>query len=308
MKLPVVLPSSAGKTFDVVGMGESSVDFLASLSAWPEPDGKGELSGFRILPGGQMATAMVACARLGWRARYVGAVGDDETGVRVAATLAAEGVEASLVQRSGVASRMAVILVEPHAGRRTVLFRRDPELALEAGEVAAEIFSSGRILMLDATELRVALGAASVAHAAGIPTMIDIDHWSPDVAPLLSEIDIVIAPGSFFTQFAGGGELESALERFEERMGAAVMVATVGQDGSVARSRGRTIRTPAARVSVVDTTGAGDAFRAGFASRWLQMGPEAELEDVLTYANRVAGLNCRAAGAQTRLAHGPRTS
>ena len=88
-----------------------------------------------------MATAMVACARLGWRARYVGAVGDDETGVRVAATLAAEGVETFLVQRPGVASRMAVILVEPQAGRRTVLFRRDSALALDAGEVPPEIFS-----------------------------------------------------------------------------------------------------------------------------------------------------------------------
>ena len=301
MKLPLTLPPPDSRPFDVVGVGESSVDFLASLSSWPEPDGKSELSGFAIAPGGQMATAMVACARLGWRTRYVGAVGDDEIGVRVAATLAAEGVESVLVPRPGAASRMAVVLVEPQAGRRTVLFRRDAALGLEDTDVAAEVLRSGRILMLDATDPRMTLRAAAVARSAGIPTMIDIERWSPEMAPIVRQIDVVIAPAAFFRAFAGGDEPEAALARFEERVGPAVVVATLGERGSVARCRGHVIRTAALRVPVVDPTGAGDAFRGGFASGWLRLGSDAELEDVLDYANRVAGLNCRALGAQTAL-------
>jgi sugar/nucleoside kinase (ribokinase family) len=61
------------------------------------------------------------------------------------------------------------------------------------------------------------------------------------------------------------------------------------------------MRSPGRQVVVVDTTGAGDAFRAGFAAGWLREGDDAELESVLAYANTVAALNCRALGAQAAL-------
>jgi sugar/nucleoside kinase (ribokinase family) len=57
------------------------------------------------------------------------------------------------------------------------------------------------------------------------------------------------------------------------------------------------VRTPALRVDCVDSTGAGDAFRGGFAAGCLTM-PEGDVEEVLAYANAVAGLNCRALGAR----------
>ena len=276
MKLPVRLPPPQAAPFDVVGTGESSLDFLATIVDWPQPDSKAELSGFAIAPGGQMATAMVACARLGWRAKFVGAIGDDEVGARVAATLADEGVATHLVRRSGASSRMAVVLIEPRAGRRTVLFRRESALSLEETDVPPAVFTSGRILMLDATDLPLVLRAAPLARAAGIPTMIDVERWTPGLSPVVAAVDIVIAPAVFFTEFAGGGEVDLALERFAGQFEVAVSVATLGSEGSLARCGGATIRTPAVRVPVVDTTGAGDAFRGGFASGWLQMGSEAD--------------------------------
>src|SRR5579862_4145743 len=76
------LPGGA-KAVDVVGLGENSVDLVAVAPRFPRPDTKQTLSGLAALVGGQAATAMVACARLGWRARYLGGVGDDEDGRRV---------------------------------------------------------------------------------------------------------------------------------------------------------------------------------------------------------------------------------
>ena len=61
------------------------------------------------------------------------------------------------------------------------------------------------------------------------------------------------------------------------------------------------IRTRAYRVDVVDTTGAGDAFRGGLAAAWVRLDAAAPLEDILRYANATAALNCRAVGAQTAL-------
>jgi sulfofructose kinase len=72
---------------------------------------------------------------------------------------------------------------------------------------------------------------------------------------------------------------------------------TLGEGGSLALCDGREIRTPAFAVDCVDSTGAGDAFRGGFAAGCLLM-PDADVEDILNYANAVAALNCRALGAR----------
>ena len=67
--------------------------------------------------------------------------------------------------------------------------------------------------------------------------------------------------------------------------------------GSMVLRRGREFHTPAFPVECVDSTGAGDAFRGGFAAGCLRA-PDGNIEDVLTYANAVAALNCRALGAR----------
>jgi sugar/nucleoside kinase (ribokinase family) len=65
--------------------------------------------------------------------------------------------------------------------------------------------------------------------------------------------------------------------------------------------QGREIRTPAFDVTVVDSTGAGDAFRGGFIAGYLQAGADADAADVLTFATAVAALKCRSLGARDGL-------
>jgi sugar/nucleoside kinase (ribokinase family) len=80
-----------------------------------------------------------------------------------------------------------------------------------------------------------------------------------------------------------------------------MVIATCGADGSLTWSQGQMFRTPGVAIDVVDTTGAGDAFRAGFASALVHLGPDAALEDVLRFANATGALNCRVVGAQAGL-------
>jgi sugar/nucleoside kinase (ribokinase family) len=79
--------------------------------------------------------------------------------------------------------------------------------------------------------------------------------------------------------------------------GACLTCVTLGDDGSLAWCGGRLIRTPAFQVDCLDTTGAGDVFRGAFVSACLRT-PDADIEDVLAYANAAAALNCRALGAR----------
>src|SRR5262245_12484445 len=94
-RLPLRPPVAGGP--DVVGFGENSVDLVAVVSEWPAPDSKHALESLERRSGGQVATAMVACARLGCRARYVGVFGDDEPGAWLRHQLAHTGVEVRAV-------------------------------------------------------------------------------------------------------------------------------------------------------------------------------------------------------------------
>src|SRR5262245_38788814 len=99
------------KPFDVVGLGENSIDHLCVVEEFPRPDEKRPLRGYELQGGGQIATAMVACARLGLKSAYCGAVGSDELGAIARDGIAAEGVVIDgVVTVPGASTRVAFIL------------------------------------------------------------------------------------------------------------------------------------------------------------------------------------------------------
>ena len=285
----------AATELDVVGYGENSIDFLAVTGAFPSPDTKVDLQTLEIRPGGQTATAVLAAARLGCRARYVGVFGDDAWAAEVRAALSAGGVDIVAVERAGVSTRAAVVLVDA-AGRRTVLERRDPRLAVNHGEIDGAVYQSSRILMLDATDVRESIRAATAARAAGTRVMVDVEKPVEGLEQLLELADVVIASAGYSRSAAA----KPAAAYMPAAAHKQVWITTLGAGGSVARYGDREIRTPARAVEVRDTTGAGDAFRGAFAARWAA-GGDVDLEDLLHYANTAGALACRALGAQGSL-------
>ncbi|HVC20871.1 MAG TPA: carbohydrate kinase family protein [Vicinamibacterales bacterium] len=301
MRIPLTLAPPAARAFDVVGLGLNSVDLLAVVAEFPANNSKQRLQRFARLPGGPTATTLAGCARLGWRTRYLGAFGDDEHGRMARESLVQEGVDVSGARVVADArNQFAVILVDGTSGERTVLWDHDPALDLAPETWADALTTSGRTLIVDGYEPAAASRAARAARAAGLPTAIDIERVRPGVADLLREIDIVIAAEEFPSELTGHEATGAALARLAAECRPAVACVTLGRDGSLAICQGREIRTPAYHLSCVDTTGAGDAFRAGFLSGWLR-DPDGDLEQILEYANAVAALNCRALGAQAAL-------
>jgi sulfofructose kinase len=289
---------AADRRFDVVGFGLNSIDLLVVVAEYPASNTKQRLQRFARQPGGQMATATATCARLGFRARYIGSFGDDELGALSKESLTTAGVDVSACRTvTGVANQFAVILVDGRSGERTVLWDRDPALTYDRREVPREAIVSGRLLMLDCHETAAAAQAARYARQAGIPTIVDVEKVRPGIADLLENIDVIIAAQEFPAALTGYEELGKALEAMAREFGAAVVTATLGPEGSLTLCGGHEIRTPAFQVDCVDTTGAGDVFRGAFAAGCLRS-PNEELEEVLVYANAVAALNCRALGSR----------
>src|ERR1700712_1401624 len=97
---------------DLVGIGLNATDTLIALTTYPERGSKVEYRSASILPGGQVATAVVACQRWGLSTRYVGVVGEDSAAALHAETFRREGVETHLITVPGAASPQSLILVD----------------------------------------------------------------------------------------------------------------------------------------------------------------------------------------------------
>jgi sulfofructose kinase len=297
VRLPLRLPPPGSAPFDVVGFGLNSVDLVAVVAEYPRRNTKQRLERFAKLPGGQIATALSACARLGWKSRYLGSFGDDELGGLARESLTRMNVDLSASRTvAGATNQFAVVLVDSRSGERTVLWHRHPGLATDPGTIPPPIVTSGRMLIVDCHETAAATAAARLARAAGMPTIVDVEYVRPGIHDLLSNIDAIIAAEPFPRELTGYDAQGRALEALEHEFRAPLVCVTLGAQGSLARAGGREIRTPAFRVDCVDSTGAGDAFRGGFAAGCLRA-PDGTLEDALEYANAVAALNCRALGA-----------
>lgn len=279
-------------------LGLNSIDLVTVVAEYPISNSKQRLRRFDRMPGGQMATAAAVCARLGWRARYIGSFGEDDLGRLGRETLLSEGVDLGAAWTvSGATNQFAVVLVEEATGNRTVLWDRHPALTIDPAAVSRAAIESGRLLIVDCHETLAATEAARHARRAGIPTIIDVEHVRPGIEDLLREIDAIIAAESFPTALTGYEGPGRALAAIAREYRAPLVCVTLGAEGSLAWCAGREIRTPAFPVDCVDSTGAGDAFRGGFAAGCLRA-PAGPVEDALAYANAVAALNCRRLGAR----------
>lgn len=302
MKLPLNLPDARNRPFDVVGCGLNMMDLLIMVRGHPEPNTKQGLEYYEYCVGGQVATAMVACSRLGWRTRYVGAFGDDDNGKIARKSLEAEGIDLGSCQIStATPNGFSVILVDNKNGDRTVLWSRDSNLRLDPKHIDRQTICSGRVLLVDCHDTAASTVAARYARAAGNRTVIDVERVRPGIGKLLSEIDIIITAQDFPTELTGIVDEGAALRALRDAYQPSVACLTLGAEGSLAIVGDTEIRTPGFKVPVVDSTGAGDVFRAGFISGWLRAGASAEVDEVLLYANAVAGLNCRGFGGRTAI-------
>jgi len=279
---------------DLVGVGLNATDTVIPLETYPARGSKTEYSTVTTLPGGQVATTVVACQQWGLRTRYVGKLGDD-----LAATLHREafshaGVETHIITASGVPSAQSLILVDAH-GERTVLCRRDERIILHPTDLRREWITNARALHVDGHDTEAAIQAAAWAREAGIPVIADLDELYPNIESLLTNVDYLIVSRDFPTRLTAEPNLEQALRKMHSRYNAKLAAATLGEEGVLAFDGIRLLHIPAFCVSVVDTTGAGDIFHAGFIYALLQ---NWSLGQQLEFACAAAALNCTAVGAR----------
>jgi sulfofructose kinase len=284
---------------DVMGVGLNATDTIIRIPHFPDFNSKVEFRSAEVLPGGQVASAVVACTKWGLATRYVGKIGDDDAGQLQRREMQVAGVEAHWSLVRDCRSQTAFILVDEGSGERTILWRRDPRLELRPEEVCREWVVRSKLLHVDGHDCAGAAAAASWAHEAGIPVLGDLDNVYPGVEALLENVDYLIASREFPGRLTGEPSLLNSLPEVARRFGCRFAAATLGAEGVLGWDGLKFHYAPAFAVDTVDTTGAGDIFHAGFAYALIRGYP---LPQALEFSCGAAALACMAPGARGGIA------
>ena len=178
--------------FDVVGMGCCAVDTLGIYEGPIEEDQKMQVTGITRQGGGLVATGLVAVARLGGTARYIGKVGDDDHAQFVIREFKREGVDTNCVR---IMPRMSCIraigLINPAKGSRTLFYCTDDAPLLEPGEMDRDEVLAGRVIFVDGFQLKAAVQAARWGREARRPILMDAeltDAGNDELADLATHV------------------------------------------------------------------------------------------------------------------------
>jgi sugar/nucleoside kinase (ribokinase family) len=299
MKFPFKLLQD--RDFDAVGFGTNAVDYLIRVPEYPAFNSKVELDEYVRAPGGEVASAMVGLRRLGMKTAYAGRFGGDPEGEYGLRSLVEEGVDTTFAERIDDArTQIAFILIDGRNGERTIVWNRDEKLAYTEADAPTAVATRATVLHLTPHDPRACVRLARVARGVGVIVSLDIDNVFDGVDELLPLVDIFVASADFPEKLLGIKDEHKALREIGSRFGCPVIGLTRGASGSILMSKGSIIETGAFDVpgGCIDTTGAGDAFRAGFLYGLLK---HESVEDAARIANAVAALKCRSLGARDGL-------
>lgn len=284
------------KKFDAVGVGLNATDTMLLVGHFPQYGGKAPFKQEILSPGGQVASAIVTCQKLGLKTKYIGSVGDDERGRIQMESLTESGVDIEHVQiRKNCSNQSAYIIIDQRTGERTIFWHRPDCLRIDPAQIAPEQIACARLLHIDGHDTPAVAHAARIARESGIPVTVDVDTIYHGFDRVLPYVDYLIASTEFPVQWTNNQDPFEALRLIQKEYGMRVAAMTLGAYGALALSEGRFHYSPAFVVNCADTTGAGDVFHGAFCYALIKEFP---IGRALDFSNAMAGLNCQALGAR----------
>jgi len=279
----------------VVGIGACVVDTLITVPSFPKEDTKlGALSS-KIAGGGPTATGLVACAKLGVEAGFIGVLANDTGGKFLLEDFAKYGVDTALVKLlEGYRSFSSNIWLARDTATRTCVFDRGdlPKLMIDAAMENA--IAQADILMIDGNEMDGAERACQVAKQSGTKVLYDCGGLYQGVERLLKLTDVMIPSEEFALGHTGCKTPEDAAVKLYETYHPQVVVVTCGKEGGVIYE-GSVEHYPAFPVDAVDTNGSGDVFHGAFAAAMVK---GYSYKECCVFASAVSAIKCTGIGAR----------
>jgi ribokinase len=284
----------------IVVVGSINMDLVVRAPRLPNLGETIIGSDFHTFPGGKGANQAVAAARLGGTVKMIGRVGGDSFGETLLETIARDRVDPSyIIQDAEAATGVAFITVDSN-GQNTIVVASgaNAKLTPEDIDAAKEAFVGAAILLLQlesplnavnhAIELARLYGAQVVLNPAPAQ-LLDVDF--------LSKVNYLVPNQTELALMTGMDSIPNAVKSLEA-LGLKRVIVTLGGDGVLVVEEGQEIQLPAHRVTVVDTTAAGDAFVGAFAVALTEGHPA---QTAASWGNAAGALAVTRAGAQPSL-------
>ncbi len=308
---------------DVICVGEALVDFLPLQTGRPVR----EVATWERHVGGSLANVAIGIARLGGASALLGVVGDDELGHFLKDSIAAEGVDSSRMRQTNEGKTALAFVSLAADGERTFdfYFTRAAEYFLDERDRDDAFLAAARAIHLgsnslcferaQATAVRIADAGRANGQIVSCDPNLRLALW-PDPSVLRALLRRLL-PGSALVKLArdeiefvtGATNTSAALETLAG-WGILLPIVTAGRAGATFRWQGQEEQVASPSVSVVDTTGAGDAFEAAllfcltraFANQAaLERARLDALREMVVFACQVAALCVTRRGAVTGL-------
>ncbi len=271
----------------ILTAGHVNWDVTLRVDRLPEPDGESTIRSQRRSGGGSAANVAVALSRLAIDSALVGSVGDDENGLLARRELEADGVTLDGLRVVADAETAVKYLLVDDAGEVAVLGTGGVNEAVGPTDVDPDRIRSAERVHLTGQRPATAARIARVADDAGVPVSVDPGRR-------LRERDYTATIALADTIFVTDREAEALLD--PAAVAGSLVVVKYGADGAELHDATGRRTHPGFDVDPVDTTGAGDAFAAGFLARRHE---GAGLTDALAYANACGALTANGEGARS---------
>jgi sugar/nucleoside kinase (ribokinase family) len=299
------------KKLDVTAIGCLAVDYFALVPSIPGPEEKIMAGTYEVHPGGVSGNVLTQTARLGLRSGWLGKIGDDEAGEILIKEFEKEGIDTSHTEVvENKHSMFTWIQVDKRGGRSITMF---PNVLIEltADEIEekhADYIVSSKAFQAESCILPFSpmIRAMEIAKENGVTVVFDLDvppsyliqeskqATQEQLRRAIEISDIFIPCKAGARELVGSGNIESNARKLFD-LGPEIVAVTLGEKGCIVMDKKDTITVPGYRVDVRDTTGAGDAFHAGFIYGVLN---GKSLEETGRFSNACGAICCENVGAR----------
>ncbi len=263
----------SSKSFDLLVVGEINPDLILQGKDVTPAFGQAEklVENAALTIGSSSVIFACGAAKLELKIAFVGIVGNDVFGHYMLSEMEQRGIDTThCIISKKETTGFSVILSQPND--RAILTHQGSMASLRYGDIDQNLFKQanhlhlGSFFMLSALQKDVA-NLFKNARAAGLSTSLDtnydpLEKWDSGINDVLKHTDVFLPNETELLQISRQTKLEKALEHLSKTV--PTLAVKLGSKGGLAKQQNKTVTAPPLEVNVVDTTGAGDTFDAGF--------------------------------------------
>jgi len=264
--------------FDVICIGAALVDMIAQVVRHPSDDDEVFVSDLTVLSGGAAANTAYACAKIGLSTAFIGKLGDKDTfGEKIINDFKEVAVDTRLIKYSKDYKTGSAYVALNRKGERRIYAHSGAANYLSKKDISKKELKNAKIIFLSSLRnLEPLQMAAEIGKSVNIPVILNpgmliVDQGFQKLKKLLEKIDVLILSQREYLSLLNIKENElneAIIIKYSEKLlslGIQVIIVTLGEKGSFFLTKKGNGLIPSLELSkVIDTTGAGDAFSAGF--------------------------------------------